>query len=120
MSLLSPFISVGPTVQFASVRRFAAFLLLAGSPTPGTVSVGPTVQFASVRRFAAFLLLAGSPTLAPIRVGPSSVQALLHLEITSARWCFHSSFSPRCWAAAYLLCLAHQRGLGLPTVFRSK
>src|SRR5438034_9035287 len=28
-----PFISVGPTVRFLSVRRFAAFLLPAGPPT---------------------------------------------------------------------------------------
>jgi hypothetical protein len=35
----SPLFSVGPTVQFPSVHRFAAFLLLAGPPTPSIFTV---------------------------------------------------------------------------------
>src|SRR5215470_8196666 len=34
-NMLPPFISVGPTVQFSEVHRFAASLQLAGPPTPG-------------------------------------------------------------------------------------
>jgi len=43
-------ISVGPTVQFSEVHRFAASLQLAGPPTPGvgihTISFDFDVQFA--------------------------------------------------------------------------
>jgi hypothetical protein len=41
-------ISVGPTVQFSSVHRFAASSHLAGPPT--LISVGPTVQFSTPLR----------------------------------------------------------------------
>src|SRR5207253_2707005 len=68
--MISPFISVGPTVQFSKVHRFAASSQLAGPPTPEVgihtisflISVGPTVQFSKVHRFAASSQLAGPPT----------------------------------------------------------
>src|SRR5215813_2869888 len=66
--------SVGPTVRIASVHRYAASLLPAGSPTPD--SVGPTVRIASVHRYAASLLPAGPPT--PDSVGPTVRIASVH------------------------------------------
>ena len=59
----SPLISLGPTVQFGAVHRFATSLHLAGPPTLNLISLGPTVQFGAVHRFAASSHLAGPPTL---------------------------------------------------------
>src|SRR5262245_43610912 len=62
----SPFVSVGPTVQFSEVHRYAALLQLDGPPTPGDVRIH-TISLFCVLIYPAFTDLQGDPRICGIR-----------------------------------------------------